>query len=46
MAAQLLPKLLMLDVGWWAFMTRVNPNKADVTTQHLEAKMWDEKPTY
>jgi hypothetical protein len=32
--------------GWWVFKTRVNPNKAKVTTQHLEARVWDEKPTH
>jgi hypothetical protein len=33
-------------VGWWVFKTQVNPNKANVTTQHLEARVWDEKPTH
>jgi hypothetical protein len=31
---------------WWASETRVNPNKANVTTKCLEAGMWDEKPTH
>ncbi len=35
-----------IAIGWWASKTRMSPNKVDVTTQRLEAKVWDEKPTH
>jgi hypothetical protein len=33
-------------IAWWASKTCVSPNKRDVTRQHIEASVYDEKPTH
>jgi hypothetical protein len=33
-------------IAWWAFQTRVSPNKDDVMKKCLEVRVYDEKPMH